>query len=82
MALGSKWTVVLPCPPRPSQTSATLPPGLVLVIDELEPRFHLVVRLEPITDENFYNEHAALLGHVALAWNDCHSVVSCAQIRS
>src|SRR6476619_387090 len=30
---------------------------------------------EPITDENFYNEHAALLGHVALAWNDCHSVV-------
>ena len=30
---------------------------------------------EPITDEKFYNEHAALLGHVALAWNDCHSVV-------
>jgi hypothetical protein len=30
---------------------------------------------EPITDETFYNEHAALVGHVALAWNDCHSVV-------
>ena len=29
----------------------------------------------PITDETFYNEHAALVGHVALAWNDCHSVV-------
>jgi hypothetical protein len=30
---------------------------------------------EPVTDENFYNETAPLLGHVALAWNDCHSVV-------
>ena len=30
---------------------------------------------EPITDDNFYNEHAGLLGHVALAWNDCHGVV-------
>jgi hypothetical protein len=30
---------------------------------------------EPVTDENFYNENAPLLGHVALAWNDCHSVV-------
>jgi hypothetical protein len=28
-----------------------------------------------VTDEDFYNEHAALLGHVTLAWNDCHSVV-------
>jgi hypothetical protein len=28
-----------------------------------------------ITEEDFYNEHATLLGHVALAWNDCHSVV-------
>ena len=25
---------------------STLPPGLVLVIDELEPRFNVVVRLE------------------------------------
>jgi hypothetical protein len=35
-------------PPRPSQTSgplSTLPPGLVLVIDEIEPRFN-VVRLD------------------------------------
>ena len=30
---------------------------------------------EPVTDENFYNENAPLLGHLALAWNDCHSVV-------
>ena len=30
---------------------------------------------DTITEDDFYNEHAALLGHVALAWNDCHSVV-------
>jgi hypothetical protein len=28
-----------------------------------------------ITEEEHYNEHAALLGHVALAWNDCHYMV-------
>src|SRR5215469_17280597 len=28
-----------------------------------------------ITDENYYNEHAALLGGVTLAWNDCHYMV-------
>jgi hypothetical protein len=30
---------------------------------------------EPINDETFYNENAALVGHVSLAWNDCHSVI-------
>jgi hypothetical protein len=30
---------------------------------------------ETITDEKYYNEHAALLGHVTLAWNDCHNIV-------
>jgi hypothetical protein len=25
-----------------------------------------------VTDDKYYNEHAALLGHVTLAWNDCH----------
>jgi hypothetical protein len=28
-----------------------------------------------ITEEEYYNEHAALLGHVTLAWNDCHYMV-------
>jgi hypothetical protein len=26
-------------------------------------------------EDRFYNEHAALLGHVTLAWNDCQSMV-------
>src|SRR5262245_9976843 len=26
-------------------------------------------------DDKYYEEHAALLGHVTLAWNDCHSIV-------
>jgi hypothetical protein len=26
-------------------------------------------------DDKHYEEHAALLGHVTLAWNDCHSIV-------
>jgi hypothetical protein len=30
---------------------------------------------QTVTDEKYYNEHAALLGHVTLAWNDCHSMV-------
>jgi hypothetical protein len=28
-----------------------------------------------LTEDKFYDEHAALLGHVTLAWNDCHSMV-------
>jgi hypothetical protein len=28
-----------------------------------------------ITDDKYYEDHAALLGRVALAWNDCHYVV-------
>lgn len=28
-----------------------------------------------ITDDKYYDEHAALLGHVTLAWNDCHNMV-------
>src|SRR4051794_25955931 len=26
-------------------------------------------------EDRFYNEHAALLGHVTLAWNDCQSMI-------
>jgi hypothetical protein len=30
-----------------------------------------------VTEEQYYKDHAALLGHVTLAWNDCHySVLS------
>src|SRR5262245_41147547 len=25
-----------------------------------------------VDDDKYYEEHAALLGHVTLAWNDCH----------
>ena len=28
-----------------------------------------------VSDADYYNEHAALLGHVTLAWNDCHYMV-------
>jgi hypothetical protein len=30
---------------------------------------------ETITDDKYYEDHAALLGYVTLAWNDCHYVV-------
>jgi|SRR4051794_20163750 hypothetical protein len=26
-------------------------------------------------EDRFYNEHAALLGHATLAWNDCQSMI-------
>jgi hypothetical protein len=26
-------------------------------------------------DDKYYNEHAEMMGHVSLAWNDCHSEV-------
>ena len=28
-----------------------------------------------VTDDQYYEQHAALLGYVTLAWNDCHSIV-------
>src|SRR5262245_12475626 len=28
-----------------------------------------------VTEDEYYEQHAALLGHVTLAWNDCHSIV-------
>jgi hypothetical protein len=28
-----------------------------------------------VSDEEYQNEHAAMLGRVTLAWNDCHSTV-------
>ena len=28
-----------------------------------------------VTDDEYYAQHAALLGHVTLAWNDCHNIV-------
>jgi hypothetical protein len=28
-----------------------------------------------VTDDKYYEDHAALLGYVTLAWNDCHSTV-------
>jgi len=28
-----------------------------------------------VSDDKNFEEHAALLGHVTLAWNDCHSIV-------
>ena len=30
---------------------------------------------EPVTEDDYYEEHAALLGHVTLAWNDCQYMV-------
>jgi hypothetical protein len=30
---------------------------------------------QSVSDADYYNEHAALLGHVTLAWNDCHYMV-------
>jgi hypothetical protein len=30
---------------------------------------------DTVTDDKYYDDHAALLGHVALAWNDCHFMV-------
>src|SRR5215471_18397682 len=28
-----------------------------------------------VSEDKYYEEHAALLGHVTLAWNDCHYMV-------
>jgi hypothetical protein len=28
-----------------------------------------------VTEDKYYKDHAALLGHVTLAWNDCHYMV-------
>jgi hypothetical protein len=28
-----------------------------------------------VSDDEYYEQHAALLGHVTLAWNDCHYIV-------
>jgi hypothetical protein len=30
---------------------------------------------ETISNDKYYDDHAALLGHVTLAWNDCHYMV-------
>ena len=30
---------------------------------------------EIISNDKYYEAHAALLGHVTLAWNDCHFMV-------
>jgi hypothetical protein len=30
-----------------------------------------------VTDDEYYAKHAALLGRVTLAWNDCHYMVLC-----